>query len=150
MTLIGHGYQGEDFFLWDAEACTMKEVWRGDGLYVHKSSGPPPLEGAPPPCETDGLLPYFCSTLPPGVPHSKHRARHNGPAQKCGHMDLIDEVEQIDEILQELTAEASQRNKGMAKLPSTLKRHQTALTSLVSLTRRGGRQRASLLRNSIM
>ena len=149
-TLIGHGYQGEDFFLWDAEACTMKEVWRGDGLYVHKSSGPPPLEGAPPPCETDGLLPYFCSTLPPGVPHSKHRARHNGPAQKCGHMDLIDEVEQIDEILQELTAEASQRNKGMAKLPSTLKRHQTALTSLVSLTRRGGRQRASLLRNSIM
>ena len=27
-------------------------------------------------------------------------------------MDLIDEVEQIDEILQELTAEASQRNKG--------------------------------------
>ena len=49
--------------------------WRGDGLYVHKSSGPPPLEGAPPPCETDGLLPSFCSTLPPGVPHSKHRAR---------------------------------------------------------------------------
>ena len=67
-----------------------------------------------------------------------------------GADQIAREVEQIDEILQELTAEASQRNKGMAKLPSTLKRHQTALTSLVSLTRRGGRQRASLLRNSIM
>ena len=109
-TLIGHGYQGEDFFLWDADACTMKEVWRGDGLYVHKSSGPPPLEGAPPPCETDGLLPYFCSTLPPGVP-TQSTEPATTPAQKCGHMDLIDEVEQIDEILQELTAEASQRNK---------------------------------------
>ena len=63
---------------------------------------------------------------------------------------IKDEVEQIDEILHELTAEASQRNKGMAKLPSTLKRHHTALASMVSLTRRGGRQRASLLRNSIM
>ena len=81
-TLIGHGYQGEDFFLWDADARTMKEVWRGDGLYVHKSSGPPPLEGAPPPCETDGLLPYFCSTLPPGVPHSMAKAQ--SPAQRAG------------------------------------------------------------------
>ena len=64
-------------------------------------------------------------------------------------MDLIDEVEQIDEILQELTAEASQRNKGMAKLPSTLKRHHTALASMVSLTRRRAAARVAA-RNSIM
>ena len=64
---IGHGYQGEDFFLWDADARTMKECWRGDGLYVHKSSGPPPLEGAPPPRDRRPP-PDFCLTPRPACP----------------------------------------------------------------------------------